>query len=29
MLCEGPEEIALENCWDLINNLSNYNFFGI
>ena len=23
MLCEGPEEIALENCWDLINNLSN------
>tara|TARA_B100000945_G_scaffold279049_1_gene245177 strand:- start:236 stop:766 length:531 start_codon:yes stop_codon:yes gene_type:complete len=23
MLCEGAEEIALENCWDLINNLSN------
>ena len=23
MLCEGPEEIALENCWDLINNLSD------
>ena len=23
MLCEGTEEIALENCWDLINNLSN------
>ena len=23
MLCEGAEEIALKNCWDLINNLSN------
>ena len=22
MLCEGAEEIALKNCWDLINNLS-------
>ena len=23
MVCEGAEEIALKNCWDLINNLSN------